>query len=304
MQGVGVDIKFEHLLGGVKTKVLSTPCPKCGGPPDRPLNFGEKIQCKFCGNFYTIETSLNSTSKEVIKSIVSKAVEEVFGKFGIALDSRLEGLLGQLCDYAEKVLEKTRELYGSLHRLPTKDELDRKMEVETQKILGEVAAISQRLLQGQTTLSVQIDSVDGKIDSLRVSVKEIKRLLECIETVYGKGELFKTAEEAVLTYIDEESNLNKLTFREIVIGRNEKTHKIEARFSDGNIKYLGITDPTVSRKHLKIEVTEGKIRVTDLGSKNGTFINGSKIASNTPYESTSEIKIRLGVNTELTVEPP
>jgi len=94
-----------------------------------------------------------------------------------------------------------------------------------------------------------------------------------------------------------------MIFKEIIIGRNEKTHKIEARFPDGNIKCLGITDPTVSRKHLKIEVKEGKIILIDLGSRNGTLINGIKIASNMPYELNGEAKIRLGQTTELVVKP-
>ncbi|MEM2507264.1 MAG: FHA domain-containing protein [Nitrososphaeria archaeon] len=296
-------LKFEDLLGELKAKILSTPCPKCGGPSDRPINPGERIRCKFCGTFYTIETSLNMTSKEAIKNIVSKAIEEVIGKFGVSLNLSLEGLSGQLSNYAETVLEETRKLYWSLNRLPTIDELNRKMEGETQKILGTIAAISQKLFQGQSTLALKIDSVDGKIDSLKVSVKEIKRLLECIEAAYGKSSLFKAAEEAVLTYIDEENNMNKLIFRDIIVGRNEKTQKIEVRFPDGNIKCLGITDPGVSRKHLKIEVNEGKIRVTDLGSRNGTFINGSKIMPNIPYELDVEAKVKIGLNTEFTVKP-
>src|SRR6266849_225969 len=38
-----------------------------------------------------------------------------------------------------------------------------------------------------------------------------------------------------------------------------------------------IYDPTISRRHAEIVLTERGVRVTDLGSSNGTFLNGAKI---------------------------
>jgi len=38
-----------------------------------------------------------------------------------------------------------------------------------------------------------------------------------------------------------------------------------------------IYDPTISRRHAEIALTENGVRVTDLGSSNGTFLNGAKI---------------------------
>ena len=39
-------------------------------------------------------------------------------------------------------------------------------------------------------------------------------------------------------------------------------------------KDIRIEDKTISRKHLKIENVRGKLFVTDLGSRNGTFCDG------------------------------
>jgi adenylate cyclase len=39
-----------------------------------------------------------------------------------------------------------------------------------------------------------------------------------------------------------------------------------------------IYDPTISRRHAEIALTDTGVRVTDLGSSNGTFLNGAKIA--------------------------
>src|SRR4051812_10821890 len=38
-----------------------------------------------------------------------------------------------------------------------------------------------------------------------------------------------------------------------------------------------IYDPTISRRHAEIVLTETGVRVTDLGSSNGTFLNGAKV---------------------------
>jgi adenylate cyclase len=41
---------------------------------------------------------------------------------------------------------------------------------------------------------------------------------------------------------------------------------------------IPIYDPTISRRHAEVALTDNGVRVTDLGSSNGTFLNGAKIA--------------------------
>ena len=43
-----------------------------------------------------------------------------------------------------------------------------------------------------------------------------------------------------------------------------------------------IDDDSISRRHAEIEIGEGGATVKDLGSTNGTFVNGTKITSETP----------------------
>lgn len=50
----------------------------------------------------------------------------------------------------------------------------------------------------------------------------------------------------------------------LVIGRSTEAH-------------IGIPDPGVSRTHLEISIKHGKVWLNDLGSANGTFINGKKM---------------------------
>ncbi len=54
---------------------------------------------------------------------------------------------------------------------------------------------------------------------------------------------------------------------------------------------LQISEPTVSRKHLKVRIANGQFFVEDLGSANGTFVNGKKIDS--------EIEIKVGDTIQL-----
>jgi DNA-binding winged helix-turn-helix (wHTH) protein len=55
---------------------------------------------------------------------------------------------------------------------------------------------------------------------------------------------------------------------------------------------IPIDSPGVSRHHARIVVTGGEARLEDLGSKNGTHLNGSRIT--TPCRLTEGNEIRLG----------
>ena len=93
--------------------------------------------------------------------------------------------------------------------------------------------------------------------------------------------------EATLVIIQSE-NLEEnvhLTDEEVVLGREE----------DADIV---IDDQRVSRKHCKIALTDGRYVLTDLGSSNGTFINGQKV---TEKDLENGDKIQIG-NTILQFE--
>src|SRR5688572_11065279 len=40
---------------------------------------------------------------------------------------------------------------------------------------------------------------------------------------------------------------------------------------------IAIFDPTISRRHAEVQLTESGIHVRDLGSSNGTYLNGAKV---------------------------
>lgn len=70
---------------------------------------------------------------------------------------------------------------------------------------------------------------------------------------------------------------------------------------------IRLKDSTVSRRHAQVTITQGQIYLVDTGSRNGTLLNGSRMASNEPVSIMDGAVIRMG-NTKLSLawmpEPP
>jgi len=53
-------------------------------------------------------------------------------------------------------------------------------------------------------------------------------------------------------------------------------------------------DETVSRRHLRLDLQDGHWSVTDLGSRNGTFVNGRRIAADATRVLTDDDRVLVG----------
>ena len=62
----------------------------------------------------------------------------------------------------------------------------------------------------------------------------------------------------------------------------------------GNDSDLRVSHPTVSRRHARILKREGTVVVEDLGSINGTFINGKRLAPYLPEALHDGDQLQLG----------
>ena len=81
----------------------------------------------------------------------------------------------------------------------------------------------------------------------------------------------------------------KISVPEFIIGRGEGAH-------------LRPASDMISRKHCSIKVADGKVIVSDMGSRNGSFVNGEKLEK--PHEAKSGDKIRVGrLQFELIMDP-
>lgn len=68
---------------------------------------------------------------------------------------------------------------------------------------------------------------------------------------------------------------------------------------------IQVVDPYISGKHGQIEITDQGAFLTDLGSSNGTYLNGAKLAANMRTLVTPEDVIRLGsLEFQIRINPP
>lgn len=296
-------VQVEELLSEVKARVLSVPCPQCGGLQDEPVKLSEDVKCKYCGSLYSVESCLNNTSTEALKSLVSNVVDDALGKYDIVAAVQLEKLTNLLQSYTDQAFEEASSFYNELGRLPLREELDKRLEERTQQILEKIALFSEKLLEGQETISVKVDEVTDRVESVRISIKEIKQLLESMEQTYGGDwHRFTPEGKATLTYVDSKNLRRELHLADFVIGRSGRGWELEARYPDGRIQPLGLTDPTVSRRHIEFTIIEATPAVLDLRSKNGTYVNGRKIPGKIPIGLHNGDEIRLGLNTKFKIE--
>ncbi len=56
---------------------------------------------------------------------------------------------------------------------------------------------------------------------------------------------------------------------------------------------VSIHDEALNPKHMSVNLKQGEVWIEDLGSSNGTFINGKRLQSHTPFRVSSEDRIQL-----------
>lgn len=77
----------------------------------------------------------------------------------------------------------------------------------------------------------------------------------------------------------------------IVLGRSDPESPNQP---DLDLSAFGALEEGVSRRHAVIDFLEDTARVTDLGSSNGTYINGKQLSANRPHIVNHGDEIRLG----------
>jgi DNA-binding winged helix-turn-helix (wHTH) protein len=112
---------------------------------------------------------------------------------------------------------------------------------------------------------VSESSLTGLVTTLRGALGDSARDPRYLRTVHGLGYAFS----GVVT--DDGEN---------VLGRVEEAT-------------AWVESASVSRRHARIMVSEGKARLEDLGSKNGTFLNGRKITSAAALADGDEMRLGL-----------
>jgi DNA-binding winged helix-turn-helix (wHTH) protein len=138
---------------------------------------------------------------------------------------------------------------------------------------------------------VSESSLTGLVTTLRSALGDSARDPRYLRTVHGLGYAFcgvvtedvprrKSAARRLHFRLTWEGGDVPLAEGENVLGRVEEAA-------------AWIESASVSRRHARILISEGQARLEDLGSKNGTFLNGRKITSAVALADTDEIRLGL-----------
>jgi len=107
----------------------------------------------------------------------------------------------------------------------------------------------------------------------------------CLECGFERGSLSEESavelepKDGVLEILIEEERF-VLAEGEHVLGRSEGE--------------LVVSNPYLSRRHMKLRVSEGRLFVTDLGSTNGTFVDGKRLAADEESEVSPGALLKAG----------
>jgi hypothetical protein len=100
--------------------------------------------------------------------------------------------------------------------------------------------------------------------------------------------------EGLMVHLQIRGLSERLFFEEgtsIVLGRIDVTSPDMSRF---DLTRFGGHERGVSREHCALEMVAGRLQVTDLGSVNGTFINGTRLDPNIPHLLKNGDELMLG----------
>lgn len=150
-------------------------------------------------------------------------------------------------------------------------------------------AVSKAELQQQLwpTTFVEETNVAGLVAEIRRALRDSASDPRFLRTVYGFGYRFigtstiqrdPSPRGSTKLYLVFDQGERMLRDGDNVIGRGaEATVQIEA--------------PSVSRRHARIVVAGGAAILEDIDSKNGTYLNGTRIHGTAPLSDGSEIKL-------------
>lgn len=129
-------------------------------------------------------------------------------------------------------------------------------------------------------------SLAALVKDLRKALGEDARSPSYVRTVFGFGYAFEgTVHEVTPTEPSRERHVLVWGVTELPLaeGRN-----VVGREHPAGIR---LPHPSVSREHARIDVSGTRAEIEDLGSKNGTWRGGERLAARTPLADGDELKV-------------
>jgi len=152
------------------------------------------------------------------------------------------------------------------------------------------AELHQRLWPDTVVSDVNLPTL---IAEIRAAIGEDARAPEFIRTVYGYGYAFSGSASA--TRRDGRSpSAGDPVFRLLWGQREIALPEGESVLGRGADSLVWIDAQGVSRRHARVWVAAGLATLEDLGSKNGTFVNGDRLSGSAPVALRDGDEIRIG----------
>lgn len=192
-------------------------------------------------------------------------------------------------------------LYDPVHRGLSKDGAEIPLTHKSRELLLLFLNNPGRLLTRKEIVGMIWPDVAVTDDALRFQVGELRKAFGAkgeafIQTIRSEGHRWEAPVKAAASRplrpaAGDESARPQARFR-LVLEKREvqllEGENVIGRDPDGA---LWIDHPSVSRRHARILVGDGKARLEDLGSKNGTYVGGKRVEKKALLSDGDEIRI-------------
>jgi DNA-binding winged helix-turn-helix (wHTH) protein len=133
-------------------------------------------------------------------------------------------------------------------------------------------------------------SLGGLVAELRRALGDRARQPRFVRTVHGFGYAFCGSAPAPAA-ADQGAGGDHPVFR-VAWGR----HEVSLRYGENILgrdeeAVAWLDSPTVSRRHARITISGLSATIEDMGSRNGTFVRGERVAAPTPLRDRDEIRL-------------
>jgi DNA-binding winged helix-turn-helix (wHTH) protein len=130
-------------------------------------------------------------------------------------------------------------------------------------------------------------SLAGLVAELRSALGDSRREPRFLRTVHGFGYAFcGTAAGGA-----DEPGSDPLVFRLAWARREVSLHAGENILGRVDEAAAWMDSPSVSRRHARIVITGNEALIEDLGSRNGTFVQGERVVASRPLHDRDEIRL-------------
>ncbi|MGC9991223.1 MAG: FHA domain-containing protein [Candidatus Cybelea sp.] len=132
---------------------------------------------------------------------------------------------------------------------------------------------------------IALAAVAGFTTQMRVGSLEITAALAAVALLAARPRVRAAAEIGTLTPMQVDLD--------IVERSGRRPHRVRPPVEIGRSKDAGValSDPEVSRQHARLSSYDGVVYVEDLGSRNGTFLNGRRVAEAIEVREGDEIDV-------------